>query len=217
MTSSSVCQLLQLDEHVWLSHASSVGEFISSYHCHSHRAGFLQFVLVMEHLCSALGPVMLNFWKQSLQPFIQMPARSKIKTPSLGFLQEGADVYLPLQPCPHLQEMSESIPDALHMVCWQTVLTRCSESYSLKHIVTSLGIRSCFTHRKYDSIWTVNIPLTPSVCLSTSLRQRVSAWFAPQSTDCSVSSFKFSNTPQSSKYTHGNLQFKGWSDFLHYK
>lgn len=72
MTSSSLCQLLQLDEHVWLSHASSVGEFISSYHCYSHRAGFLQLVLVMEHLCSALGPVMLNFWKQPLQPFIQM-------------------------------------------------------------------------------------------------------------------------------------------------
>lgn len=223
MTSSSVCQLLQLDEHIWLSHASSIGEFISSYHCYSRRAGFCTVCTSHGIFTQRIGPSYVEFLK-TIPAAIHsgaaggwMPACSKIKTPSLGFLQEGPDVYLPPQPCPHLQEMPESIPDALHMVCWQTVLTRCSESYSLKHFMASLGVWSCFTLREHGSIWTPNIPLTASVCLSTSLRQKVSAWFVPQSTDCSVRSFKFSNTPQSSKYTHGNLQFKGWSDFLHYK
>lgn len=59
----------------------------------------------------------------------------------LGFLQEGrADVGVPLQHCPHLQEMPQSQSQMLHT--WfmdKPSLKQISESYSLKHILASLG------------------------------------------------------------------------------
>lgn len=59
----------------------------------------------------------------------------------LGFLQdERADVGVPLQYCPHFQEMPQNQSQMLHT--WfmdKPSLKQISESCSLKHILSSLG------------------------------------------------------------------------------
>lgn len=75
-------------------------------------------------------------------------------------------VYVPQQPCFHLQEMSQSQPWVLHTSFWGALsLKQMLWVLQIKEYYGVFGSISCFAHREYGSTWTGNIPLAARLLL----------------------------------------------------
>lgn len=143
-----------------------------------------------------------------------------------GFLQEeGADLYISHQPCPYSRRCLRVSPAfslcGFRVNCLlNQVLQVLERGLGIFRNITffpykeySQGIRQ-YLNRQYTFLCTFPSPAPSGWCCFDTKSQFD---LLHKITDCSVSTFKFGNTPQPSKSTKINLQFKGWGDLLHYK